>query len=213
MKLYPDVPSRRTRAIVGDAVALVLLALAALLAVWVHDAVTGLSVLGAGVKDAGTAIEDGFLTAAGAVDGLPLVGDPIADGLRDAGTGSGGELADLGRAGEERVERLALVLGFTTFLLPALLLLAVLLPRRLRQVRDLTAADAILSGVATEEHRLLLARRAAFGLSYASLLPHTRDPLGDLAAGRLSPLIAAALDDAGVRPGHLVGSPAPADVS
>ena len=211
MKLYPDIPSRRTRTIVGDAVALVLLALAAVLAMWVHDAVTELSVLGTGVKDAGTAIEDGFLTAAGAVDGLPLVGDRIGDGLREAGTGSGGELADLGRVGEERVERLALVLGFTTFLLPALLLLAVVLPRRVRQVRNLTAADAILSGVATDEHRLLLARRAAFGLPYISLLPHTRDPLGDLAAGRLSPLIAAALDEAGVRPGPVVDS-APADL-
>jgi hypothetical protein len=203
VKLYPDVPSRRTRTIAGDAAALVLLVLAALSAWWVHEAVSELAVLGTGVRDAGTAIEGGFTSAAGAVDGIPLVGDRIADGLRDAGSGSGGELAELGRTGEDSVHDLALALGVSTFLLPALLVLAVVGPRRIRQVRDLTAADAVLSGVATDEHRLLLARRAAYGLPYAALVRHTRDPLGDLEAGRLAPLISAALDEAGVRPRHL----------
>ena len=41
--------------------------------------------------------------------------------------------------------------------------------------------------------------RAAFGLSYLTLLGYTRDPLGDLAAGRYDPLVAAALDDVGIR--------------
>jgi hypothetical protein len=205
VKLYPDVPARRTRAITADAISLTLLVLAALSAWWIYEAVSELTVLGTGVRDAGTAIEGGFTNAAGAVDGIPLVGGRIADGLRDAGAGSGGELADLGRTGEERVHDLALALGLSTFVLPALLLLAIVGPRRIRQVRDLTAADAVLSGVATDEHRLLLARRAAYGLPYAALVRHTRDPLGDLEAGRLAPLIAAALDDAGVRPPHLAG--------
>ena len=45
----------------------------------------------------------------------------------------------------------------------------------------------------------LLAQRAAFGLPYATLLRHTSDPLGDLKAGRLDGLIAAVLEDAGLR--------------
>lgn len=205
MKLYPDIPARRTRTIVTDAVSIALLALAAISAWWVHEAVSELAVLGTGVRDAGSAIEGGFSSAAGAVDGIPLVGGRLADGLREAGAGSGGELAELGSTGEDRVHDLALALGVSTFLLPALLVLAIVGPRRIRQVRDLTAANAVLSGVATDEHRLLLARRAAYGLPYAALVRHTRDPLGDLEAGRLAPLIAAALDDAGVRPGHLAG--------
>jgi hypothetical protein len=200
VKLYPDVPARRARTIVGDLAALAVLLLVGLLAKWVYDAVSELSVLGAGVRDAGTTIEDGFASAAGAVDGVPLVGGTIADGLRDAGEGSGGDLAELGRQGEDRVHRLALVLGLTTFAIPAALLLCIVMPGRVRQVRHLTAAEAILSGVATDGSRLLLAQRAAFGLPYVALLPHTRDPLGDLEAGRVEPLIAAALDEAGVRP-------------
>jgi hypothetical protein len=41
--------------------------------------------------------------------------------------------------------------------------------------------------------------RADFGLSYLTLLGYTKDPLGDLAAGRFDQLVAAALDDVGVR--------------
>ena len=41
--------------------------------------------------------------------------------------------------------------------------------------------------------------RAVFALPYATLLEHTQDPLGDLAAGRLEPLLAAIAADAGLR--------------
>jgi hypothetical protein len=58
----------------------------------------------------------------------------------------------------------------------------------------------VLVGTSDPERRRLLAMRAAFGLSYGALLAYTRDPLGDLADGRYDPLVAAALDDAGIRP-------------
>ena len=53
--------------------------------------------------------------------------------------------------------------------------------------------------VDSPERQALLARRAAFGLPYCVLLRHTRDPLGDLAAERYDGLVAAALEDAGLR--------------
>jgi hypothetical protein len=42
--------------------------------------------------------------------------------------------------------------------------------------------------------------RAAFSLPYGQLLQYTRDPLGDLEDGRYDALVAAALEDAGLRP-------------
>jgi len=45
----------------------------------------------------------------------------------------------------------------------------------------------------------VVAMRAAFSLPYGQLLEHTRDPLGDLAAERYDALVAAALEDAGLR--------------
>jgi hypothetical protein len=41
--------------------------------------------------------------------------------------------------------------------------------------------------------------RAAFALPFETLLRHTPDPVGDLAAERYDGLIAAVLDDSGLR--------------
>ena len=43
-----------------------------------------------------------------------------------------------------------------------------------------------------------MAERAALSLPYADLLRHSGDPFGDLARGHYAPLVAAALEDAGV---------------
>src|SRR3712207_2505408 len=140
MRLYPDSPLQRTAAFVRDLAVLALLGLFALLAVEVHDAVDKLAVLGEGVEQAGTSVRGGFETAADAVDGTPLVGGELADGLRAAGEETGGNVADAGREGEERAHDLANLLGALTFVIPSVLLLAQALPARIAQVRRLTAA-------------------------------------------------------------------------
>jgi len=175
-----------------------LLLLLAWLGLKVHDAVDRLAVLGEGVNRAGSSVQGGFESAADAVDGTPLIGGELADGLRGAGESSGGEVADLGQRGEDGVHRLANLLGLLVFLLPAGLLLLRFLPERLAQVRRLTAASRVLREPSGERRRLV-AMRAAFSLPYGQLLAHTRDPLGDLAAERYDPLVAAALEDAGLR--------------
>ncbi|HVD11311.1 MAG TPA: hypothetical protein VNB88_11765 [Gaiellaceae bacterium] len=165
----------------------------------VHSTVDQLAVLGTGVEDAGTEIQGGFETAAEAVAGVPIVGDDLADGLRDAGRVSGGELAERGQEGRESVHRLANLLGLVTFLIPALLVLSLTLPERISQIRGLTAAERVLGGPLDPDRRRLLAMRAAFSLPYGELVRYTRDPFGDLAAGRYDALIAAALEEAGLR--------------
>jgi hypothetical protein len=42
--------------------------------------------------------------------------------------------------------------------------------------------------------------RAAFGLPYGELLRFTKDPLGDLEAGRYDALVAAELEQVGLQP-------------
>ena len=106
----------------------------------------------------------------------------------------------LGEKGENQVHRLALLLGLLVFALPTILILVIMLPPRVRQISQLRAATAALINTDEPERRRLLAMRAAFGLPYLTLLSYTPDPLGDLAAGRYDPLVAAALDDAGIRP-------------
>ena len=199
MRLYPDTADDRGRAVARDALTILALIVLAWLAIKVHNAVDELAVLGTGVRDSGEVVQNGFESAGDAVDGVPVVGGELGDALRDAGEGTGGNVADAGREGEERVHDLADLLGVLFFAVPATILLALTLPTRIRQIRNLNASDRLLD-TSTEERRRLVAMRAAFSLPAAELARHTRDPIGDLAEGRYEPLIAAAYDEAGLRP-------------
>lgn len=198
MRLYPDTADDRGRAVARDALTILTLIVLAWIALKVHDAVDKLAVLGTGVRDTGEAVNSGFEAAGDAVSGVPVVGGELGDALRDAGSGTGGEVADAGRAGEERVHDLADLLGFLMFALPASILVVLTLPGRIRQIRELNAVQRLLD-VTSEERRRLVAMRAAFTLPARALARHTKDPIGDLAAGRYDPLIEAAYDEAGLR--------------
>jgi hypothetical protein len=198
VRLYPQLPGRRIGTLSRDLLIVALLLLFALIGKAVHDAVDALAVLGEGVRSGGEAVEGGFESAADAVDGTPVVGDDLADGLREAGGASGGNVADLGSAGEEKVHYLANLLGLVTFAIPSALVLLAMVPPRVRQIRQLTAATRVLREPVGERRRLL-AMRAAFALPYGQLLQYTKDPIGDLAAERYEPLVQAVLEDAGLR--------------
>jgi len=200
VRLYPDLPGRRLDLIARDLATVLALVLFGKIALEVHDAVDQLAVLGEGVESAGNAVSGGFDSAADAIDGTPLVGDELGDALRGAGSGSGGEVADLGRGGAGAAHDLADLLGLLFFLLPATLLLVFVLPPRVRQVRRLNAAARVLRDPGSPERQELLAARAAFGLPYGVLLEYTDDPIGDLHAGRHEALVRAELEQAGLRP-------------
>jgi hypothetical protein len=199
MRIYPEVPSRRASVFFRDALVVALLILFAWIGLAVHDAVDRLAVLGHGVAAAGTSVENGFDAAGDAVDSVPLVGGPLGGALRGAGEGTGGNVAELGHSGENAVHRLALILGLVIFGVPAIVLLVAWLPGRIALARKLTEAEQVLRPDTAPERRRLLAMRAAFSLPYGQLLAYTRDPLGDLAAERYDALVAAALEDAGLR--------------
>jgi hypothetical protein len=138
------------------------------------------------------------------VNGLAVLGE----GVREAGSKVpliGDPVEDLGRRGEERVHELANLLGTLAFAVPAVFVVWLFVPRRVMQIRRLTVATRVLEGAPQRE----LAMRAAFSLPYGRLLAWTDDPLGDLAAGRYERLVAAALDDAGLRPSRPARQRAP----
>ncbi len=199
MRLYPDLRGQRVDLIARDLALALALVILGKIALEVHDAVDKLAVLGEGVESAGGAVTSGFDSAADAVDGAPVVGDDIGDALRGAGEGSGGEVEDLGRGGAGAAHDLANLLGILFFALPAALLLVWALPPRIRQIRRLNAAARVLQDPASPERRELLAARAAFGLPYGTLLQYTKDPIGDLQAGRFDALVKAELEQAGLR--------------
>ncbi len=145
-------------------------------------------------------MQTGFKDVAGAVSGIPIVGGSLSDSLGTAGQATGGNVVAAGRQGETAVNDTARVLGWVTFALPTLVLLAFFIPLRARQMRGLTAARRALHAVVGPERHRLLAMRAAFGLSWLDLKPYIDDPIGDLEAGRLDPLVAALYAEAGLRP-------------
>ena len=200
LTLYPDVPSARRAQVVRDLLVLGLVILFVWIGFKVHDLVAALAVLGHGITATGENVQVGFDSVASAVGGLPVVGGPLSDAFHGAGSGTGGNIASLGKQGEDAVYLLARTLGVLTALLPIAVLLVAILPRRIRLVREMSSARAV-SGIDLDdpERRRLLAMRAAFGLPFRELLLWTEDPFGDLAAGRYDALVAAALADVGLR--------------
>ena len=199
MRLYPSLRGPLRRTLLIDAAVLLGLLLFAWLAFKVHDAVLELNSLSRGVTQAGTGVQDTLRDAGEAVGGVPVVGGQLRDALEGTGQDTGGTIAATGREAADRVTSLANLLGWLTFLIPSVLLLARYLPDRIGQVRRLTEGERLLrSSPLTEDRARLIAQRAAFGLPYGALLRHTKDPLGDLEAGRYEALVAAELENAGL---------------
>src|SRR5918999_5733562 len=148
MRLYPNIPARRSRTLAGDAAVLVAVLLFAWLGLTVNDQVDDLAALGRGVQDAGGAIQGGFQDVGEAIGDVPLVGDQLQEGLRDAGSASGGSVRDAGEEGARDAERLGLLLGWLTFLLPTALVMQRWLPDRVRQITELRAAERVLGAPA-----------------------------------------------------------------
>ena len=199
MRLYPDLPHPRRRTFARDAAVVLVILTCAALGLWVHHSVDRLGRLGHGVKLAGQTVQTGFQSAGDAAQGLPLVGGLVSDALHRAGAGSGGAVAAEGSAGESSAHRSAWILGALVWLLPSATALAIALPGRLRQVRLMREAETALTEGPAGARIRLLATRAALTLPAEALLRHTPDPIADLDDGRYAPLVAAALDDLGLR--------------
>src|SRR3954465_15665896 len=187
MRLYPASPGRRAFTLAGDLAVVLLLVLFAWAGVKVHDGIAQLAGVGRGLQDTGRGLaagergatgggRGGFDSAGGAVGGLPLIGDRIKDALENAGrsatqpvdTAADAQARGLVALGREQVRqtyRLANLVGWLTFLVPALLLLAWKVPARVRLVRRMAFARRTLRGGPPE----ILAARAAYNLPYRSL--------------------------------------------
>lgn len=206
MRLYPDAPRPLRSTIIRDSLCLTALLAAAWLGMQAHGVVSSLTAVSDGVRGAGTALQDGFDSAAESIDDAPVVGEDLSDGLHDAGESSGGRLVESADRQHDRIERAALVFGLLTGTLFALVPLIIYLPWRIRLVRRLTTAVRLLADPdGSDERRRVLAMRAAFALPFDTLLQYTSDPLGDLAAGRHDALVRALYEDAGLRVPQPVG--------
>ncbi|CAB4817235.1 MAG: hypothetical protein F2942_08715 [Actinobacteria bacterium] len=198
VKLYPEVADRRRERIARDVAVMLML----LFLIWmgrsVYQRIDSITVLATGVSSAGESVQTGFGAVAGAVESVPVIGDNLASALQSSGEATGGNVADLGAQGAESIHRAALLIGLLTFLIPAILLLGLTLPDRMRGIRQMSLAGQFLEGERSPERDRILAMRAVFNLDVDHLLEYSADPVGDLIAGRHDQLIEALFAEAGL---------------
>jgi hypothetical protein len=181
-----------------DAAVLVMLLFLVWMGRQVYVRVDSITVVASGVTTAGQSVQGGFSDVAGAVKGIPVVGNRLSTALSSSGEATGGKVAELGQQGEDAIHRTALLVGFLTFFIPALLLLGLTLPGRIRGIREMAEARRVLVDDGSPERRRLLAMRAALALPVDHLLEYTDDPIGDLMAGRHDRLLDALYAESGL---------------
>ena len=207
MMVWSERRGPRLREMVADAATIVWVGLWVVLGIRLYGGLAELAGAGRLIRDGGIGLRNTGGEVAGAVEGIPLVGENAAAGIRDAF----GTAADPVIAFGLDIERLLLIiaglLGLMIVLIAVVPWLNRYVPWRLARIERLNAAARVIRPAAVanaprldaDELNRLLASRALHRLEYAKLLEFTRDPFGDWAAGRLQGLVQAELESAGLR--------------
>lgn len=164
----------------------------------VHDTTMALAAPGRALEDAGGSFRDGMLGAGDRVDDLPLLQDRLAQPLRDV-SGVGTDIASAGTDLVTAAERLALIAGLTTALIPISIVGAVWLALRLRWIRRATTTARFIDA---REDLDLFALRAMAHQPMTALARISDDPTGAWRRGDRAVIAALAeleLADTGLR--------------
>ncbi|HEX6655526.1 MAG TPA: hypothetical protein VF153_04870 [Candidatus Limnocylindria bacterium] len=190
---------------VADAATAVWLALWISLGIRLYGALAQLAGAGHLIQDAGHGLGNGGDSVADAVNGLPLVGEQAASGIRSAFGSTASNIVHFGSDLERLLLIMALLLGLIVVAIAVIPWLNRYLPWRINRFQNLNAARRVIHrgmnrarGGERREIEALLAARALYRLDYDELLDFTPDPLGDYQAGRFDRLIQAELRGVGL---------------
>jgi hypothetical protein len=207
MMVWSERRGPRLREMAADAATIGWVGLWALLGIRLYARLAELAGAGRLIRDGGVGLLNTGGEVAGAVEGIPLIGQNTAGRIRDAF----GSAADPVIAFGSDIERLLLIiagiLGLMLVLIAVVPWLSRYVPWRLARLERLNAAARVLRPATVPgsprlgagELERLLASRALHRLEYAKLLEFTPDPFGDWEAGRFDGLVEAELDSAGLR--------------
>ena len=174
MKLYSDFGARRTRQIIGDLVAIGLIALWVWFGVFLFQLVENLAAFGVQMEQAGAGFSETMTQVGETLGGVPLIGGGIRtpfDGASEAGQA----LEAAGQSQQDAVLQLALGLGIGIPLLPIVMILVLWLVPRIRFVRRAGRANAVVNtGVGMD----LLALRALATQKLPAITAVSHDALG-----------------------------------
>lgn len=199
MKLYADLPGRRTVQLLADLGLLGWVAVWAWVGRYVHDATLSLAKPGAQLRSAGAGFRSELDRASGSVAGLPLLGDRLAGPLHDVAA-AGTSMQDAGSQLVAAVTHLANILGWVTALVPIVIGAASWALLRGRFVRRASAAQRFIDDAADLD---LFALRAMATQPMRKLARVSDDPAGAWRRGDAATIRALALlelGDSGLSP-------------
>jgi hypothetical protein len=162
---YAESRVRRSRQLLADGCVALLLLGCLWLGSSVHHLTADLAGPGRTLESAGATLADKMDEAGTAAGKVPLAGDALAAPFSGASQ-AGRSIEDAGVKQQQVVGRLATLLGLLAGGLPALLVVGLWLPRRVRFARDAGLAARL--------------RSARGGLDILALRALSRQPLGDL---------------------------------
>jgi hypothetical protein len=201
---WSETSGRRRREVAADVATWVWVAFWSVVAFRIHAAIAGYAEAGHALERGGTAIRDAGTQVGSSLDGIPLIGAGAGEVARRAFGGAsepfvfvGGEFVDL-------ITLIARVLAILVLAVAIVPWLSRYLPWRAARLAELRSATTAIRrrphGVTHEAIDRLLASRAIHRMSWEELLLHSRDPLGEFAAGRYKALARAELESVGLRP-------------
>lgn len=207
MRIWSEVPKRRTQEVVADLTTAAWVAFWASLGIQLYSTLSELAVVGTSIGDAGEGFESAGTTLERILSQIPLVGEGAGNIAGDAFDGIGRPLVAAGADLERLLLIIAAVLGLLLVAVALVPWLNRYLPWRRRRWGELNAADRAIrqvpagrtSEVASEDLQQVLATRALYRLDYAELLDHSPDPIGDFVGGRYDRLARAELEGVGLQ--------------
>lgn len=194
MKVYAELPAVRARQLAGDAAAAIWTVAWIRAGMAMHDLVAQLTAPGEAIERAGGGFAGNLSEVSDTIGRVPLVGDALRAPFATAAD-AGRLLESAGQTQQDVAMSLALWLGLVVATFPILLAVALWLPRRVRWIRDASAA-ADLRG--TSDGLVLFAHRAVANRSLRQLRAATDAPGHALARGDHAPLAALELRSLGL---------------
>lgn len=207
MMVWSERRGPRLREIAADIATIAWVGLWALLGIRLYVRLAELAGAGRLIRDGGIGLLNTGGEVAGAVQGVPLVGEDAATRIREAFGTAANPVIAFGSDLERLLLIIAALLGLMLVMIAVVPWLNRYVPWRYARFERLNAAARVIRPAvapgspprqAAEIHRLL-ASRAVHRLEYTKLLEFTPDPFGDWAAGRLDGLVQAELEHTGLR--------------
>lgn len=207
MQIWSERPPARIREVAADAATLAWLAFWGQLGIGLYGFLANAAAAGRLIRDGGTGLDGAGETLGGALEGIPLVGEGAATGVRGAFSAAAEPLIRFGIDLERLLIVIAALIGLLLVAVAVIPWLNRYLPWRVARWRRLNAAARVIRRprfalsrpVDEPDLQQILASRALHRLEYDELLEFSPDPFGDWRSGRHDRLAEAELDRVGLR--------------